>query len=64
MDENNHTAYAQKRSWEGVEIETLLDGQMQRKPQIGMSFLLKPNDVAALSLGSMPILKIISVWLL
>ena len=42
-DEKNQMAYAQRRSWEGVEVETLLAGRMLHKRPIGMSFCNKPN---------------------
>ncbi|MDC4422924.1 penicillin acylase family protein, partial [Acinetobacter baumannii] len=46
-DENNHTAYAQKRSWEGVEIETLLGWANAAKASNWDEFLAQAKRVAA-----------------
>jgi len=46
-DEKNHTAYAQKRSWEGVEIETLLGWANAAKASNWQEFLDQAKRVAA-----------------
>lgn len=46
-DEKNHTAYAQKRSWEGVEIETLLGWANAAKATNWDEFLSQAKRVAA-----------------
>ncbi|MFW1836953.1 penicillin acylase, partial [Acinetobacter baumannii] len=46
-DENNHTAYAQNRSWEGVEIETLLGWANAAKASNWDEFLAHAYRVAA-----------------
>ncbi|MCH7383917.1 penicillin acylase family protein [Acinetobacter dispersus] len=46
-DEKNHTAYAQKRSWEGVEIETLLGWANAAKATNWDEFLAQAKRVAA-----------------
>ncbi|WP_445404598.1 penicillin acylase family protein [Acinetobacter vivianii] len=46
-DEKNHTAYAQKRSWEGVEIETLLGWANAAKATNWNEFLAQAKRVAA-----------------
>ncbi|USA55582.1 penicillin acylase family protein [Acinetobacter sp. C32I] len=46
-DEKNHTAYAQKRSWEGVEIETLLGWANAAKASNWDEFLAQAKHVAA-----------------
>lgn len=46
-DEKNHTAYAQKRSWEGVEIETLLGWANAAKASNWDEFLAQAKRVAA-----------------
>ena len=46
-DEKNHTAYAQKRSWEGVEIETLLGWANAAKAGNWEEFLIQAKRVAA-----------------
>ncbi|ENX42896.1 penicillin acylase family protein [Acinetobacter sp. NIPH 2100] len=46
-DEKNHTAYAQKRSWEGVEVETLLGWANAAKATNWEEFLNQAKRVAA-----------------
>lgn len=46
-DEKNHTAYAQKRSWEGVEIESLLGWANAAKASNWNEFLAQAKRVAA-----------------
>ncbi len=46
-DEKNNTAYAQKRSWEGVEIETLLGWANAAKANNWEEFLTQAKRVAA-----------------
>ncbi len=46
-DEKNHTAYAQKRSWEGLEIETLLGWANAAKANNWNEFLDQAKRIAA-----------------